>query len=74
MAARDIKGVVRSERPTRSCCWVQYQQGRVILWLQNQRTLGSFTFQCKGVGFGVETMKYEKFWEFQNSMRAVTIN
>ena len=25
--------------------------------------LGSFTFQRKGVGFGVETMKYENFWE-----------
>ena len=47
----------------RSCCWVQYQQGRVILRLQDQITLGSLTFQCKGVGVGVETMKYEKFWE-----------
>ena len=41
----------------------KYQQGRVILRLQDQRTLGSLTFQYKGVGFGVETMKYEKFWE-----------
>ena len=31
-------------------------------------------FPMKGVGVGVETMKYEKFWEFQNSMRAVAIN
>ena len=35
----------------------------LILRLQDQRTLGSLTFQGKGVGFGVETMKYEKFWE-----------
>ena len=34
-----------------------------MLRLQDQITLGSLTFQCKGVGVGVETMKYEKFWE-----------
>ena len=30
---------------------------------RSENTIGSFTFQCKGVGFGVETMKYKKFWE-----------
>ena len=40
-----------------------------MLRLQDQRTLGSLTFQRKGVGVGVgvETMKYEKFWEISKS-------
>ena len=30
---------------------------------ENTRLVDFLNFQCKGVGFGVETMKYEKFWE-----------